>query len=136
MSAMWPVHVALVARLKATAGVTALVGQRIHDGQAPQGETFPYIVIDSQTGNVQRSFERDGDRGTTNINIWSRYQGLKEAAAIEAAVKAALRTPVTATGWGAVRIKWEQTRPITEGPDTRRIILQCGYFVLSETVET
>lgn len=139
MSAIWPVHVALVARLKATAGVVALLGAnpntRVFDGTAPQGTAKPYVVIDSQTGNRARTLEREGDSGTTNVNIWSSYQGIKEVSAIEAAVKAALVAPVTVPGWGTVRLMWDQTIPITEESDLRHLVVRFRYFVLAEVAE-
>lgn len=80
---------AIVARLKADAGVTALVGQRIYD-PVPPGATFPYVSF-----GPRDSLSDDADcitafEITMQIDAWSRDPGFKQALQIADAVRNAL----------------------------------------------
>lgn len=80
---------AIVHRLKNTAGVTALVAQRVFD-QVPPNTAFPYISY-----GPDQVFSDDVDCITAyeisvQIDIWSRAVGQPEMKRIAGAVRASL----------------------------------------------
>lgn len=92
---------ALVAALKADAGVAAIVGARVYD-EPPQDVAFPYVRI----GEILvRPFHTDGQEAfeiTFGIEAFSRpVAGRVEAARLAYAVQAALHDQTLAiTGYG------------------------------------
>lgn len=78
MSATIPVRVALLARLRAHAGVQAEVGgepgrSRVFGGVADDPNDFKYIVVGDpgeQPRGASVPFGRDGHEGTTRIRAW------------------------------------------------------------------
>lgn len=79
----------MVTRLKAHAGVTALVGQRIYD-RVPESAQFPFIqigyfqIVDDSADCV------DSVECYIELQAWSRAVGQVEAKEIASAVRAAL----------------------------------------------
>lgn len=120
-TALWPIQVALVARLKATAGVVALVGQRIYDGEAPQGAARPYIVVGEGTEEPQNAFGSEGLDDTVTCHVFSDYNGRKEAFEIVAAMDAALVTALTITGWGSAHMRPDFATILVEADGTRHV---------------
>lgn len=138
MSAIWPIQVAMVARLQANAPLQALLGNpmRLFDTIAPAGTLTPYAVIADQIGTRARTLDREGDSGTTTINIFTSGESIKQAAQIATAIQVALSTPLTVAGFGTVRMMWDQDIPLRETTGgRRRLSSRYSYFVLSETVE-
>lgn len=80
----------IVDRLKAHAGVTALVAGRVYD-RAPKGASFPYISL-GPTDAVRVPGDCKALRDVTvQVDIWSNYQkGKVEAKRIADAVEDAL----------------------------------------------
>jgi hypothetical protein len=114
MSSLWAVQVALVARWKDTAAVTALVGTRIYDGAAPANAVAPYVVVGSKTEAQRRTMARAGFANTVTSHIWSDYNGDKEALAILEAMNDALVSPLVLEGFGAARLKPEFTETLVD----------------------
>jgi len=88
----------LVAKLKATAGVTAIVAARIYPMFAPQGAALPFLIY--ETTMDQPVNHAGGTTGTRQIQIAltcfaSTYTGAK---ALAAAVEAALSGWIDANG--------------------------------------
>lgn len=81
---------ALVATLRADAGVSALVGSRVYD-EPPHGVTFPYIRIDDISPSPFDTTCTEGAEVQIGLEVHSRAtQGRVEAVAIAEAVQAAL----------------------------------------------
>jgi hypothetical protein len=93
----------VIARLLATAGVTALAGQRVEPGRRTQGSPFPSIVVNRISGEPMLSDDEPGADELTDsriqIDCWAEtYAGAKLLAR---AVRAALRGySTTAIGSG------------------------------------
>lgn len=81
---------AIVHRLKNTAGVTALVAQRIFD-QVPPNTAFPYISYGSDQVLSDDADCVTGYEIFIQIDVWSRAVGQPEMKRIGGAVRAALR---------------------------------------------
>lgn len=98
---------ALVAALKADAGLSALVGNRVYD-QPPQTPTRPFVRI----GGIQpRPIRSDGKRAanlTFAIEVHSRpASGRVEATRCAEAIVAALDgVTLTVTGFTLVQLHW------------------------------
>lgn len=122
MSLLWPLQKALVARLKGDPGVSALVGQRVHDGQAPAGTGYPYVVVGESTEVEARTMGRSGFTDTVTVHIWSQYDGRKEALQVLTAIGRALAAPLVLDGYGSARLRQEFVTTLldTDGPVTLR----------------
>jgi hypothetical protein len=81
---------ALIAKLLATAGVTALVGTRVFPGARPQGSGLPAIVLNLIA--AEPSYSDDGEDGieTARIQIDCWGESYTSAKLTARAVKAAL----------------------------------------------
>lgn len=81
------VQKAVVAALKADAGLIAVVGTRIYD-DVPQNATFPYVTFDNFLGEpAVETLSGEGFEVLLTLSIWSRskagrVQALQAAAAI------------------------------------------------------
>lgn len=81
---------AIVARLKASAPITALVGDRIFDA-VPENASFPYV---SMGPSDELSDDTDCTTGfdiAFQVDCWSRAVGFPEVKALSDAVRHALR---------------------------------------------
>lgn len=58
---------ALIARLLATTGVSALVGSRVYPGSVPQGATMPAVVVNVISGGPL--YADDGEVGLDNTRV-------------------------------------------------------------------
>ena len=81
---------ALIAWLKADAGVQALLGDpaRIWD-QAPRGAAYPHLLIDRSESHPVAA-DGCGIEHSLTLRCASRFEGVEEANAICAAVRAAI----------------------------------------------
>lgn len=106
-SAIWSIQEALVARLKATAGVTALVASRIYDGRAPDAAPKPYIVVGESVEDQDNAFAQIGvaDELTCHVFSKSPENNRRECIAIVEAMDAALETPLTLEDWGTAHCR-------------------------------
>lgn len=82
----------LIAKLLATAGVTALVGQRINWSRRPQGQALPAIVLTRVSGlpDVHHAGASGLVESRVQVDCWGASYGSAKAVAraVEAAVTA------------------------------------------------
>jgi hypothetical protein len=107
---------AVVARLKADAGVTALVGQRIYD-RVPPDAVFPSVSLGPEQTAPSRADCYDGREITFQVDVWSRAVGFPEVKRIAEAVRAALQdAPLSLTGHRLLDITFTEARTFRD-PD-------------------
>lgn len=109
MSALYPLQVAVVARLKGDNGVAALVGEKVFDAAAPAGTALPWLTVDQPTG-VQEggSLETRGFNHTITVNaVHSDDTGNAGVMEVGDAAKAALRLPLSVAGHGSTGLRLE-----------------------------
>ncbi|MBI1188316.1 MAG: DUF3168 domain-containing protein [Alphaproteobacteria bacterium] len=100
-------RIALIARLKADAGVVAAVGEavRVFDF-VPEDEPFPYFTIRSQA----RPWDTTSDRGHEHevlLNYWYEGEGKRHGEAVLYAVQRAFRDHQAALSDHALRnLEW------------------------------
>lgn len=125
---LWALQVALVDRLKADAGMEALVGDRIFDGMAPEGTEFPYVRVSSKTEVPNDTFGNEGAEVTITLDIFSKplltlgIDTEMEAVAVLGAQNKALAVPLNVEGYGSVRLKREFATTLLEDNGTTRHI--------------
>lgn len=78
----------VIAALKATGAVTAIVGQRIYT-DVPQGATFPYLLVSVQSEPFAAN-DFSGQTHTVRLQSFSREAGAQQALAIRKAALDAL----------------------------------------------
>ena len=79
---------ALIARLRGDDALDALVGGRIWDGE-PSKRVFPYVAVTRVESRPVRA-DGGGTEQVLTLTGHSRFEGLEEARAISAAIRAAL----------------------------------------------
>ena len=107
MSAIGPLQIAVIARLKGDAAVAALVGAKVFDASAPDGTVEPWITVDSPTG-VQEggTLEKAGFGHTITVHAFhSDRTGNEGVSTVAEAAKAALRAPLTITGHSSTALR-------------------------------
>lgn len=132
MSAIGPLQIAIVARLKADAAVAAIVGVKVFDGVAPGGTDLPFVTVDSLTG-----VEEGGALGnvafghTAGVHAFaSDAEGNKAVLTLAAAVKAALRAPLALTGHSSTRLRLEFETVTSEPGDIRHAPMRFRTFAM------
>lgn len=110
------VQAAVVAALKADAGVGAVVGDRIYD-RAPGSATFPFVSLGPTLGGTE--VETQGGEGwetVVTLDVWSRYApGRKEAADALAAIHAALQNvDLSLSGFTVVMLRLIDSRLMSD----------------------
>lgn len=70
------IQTAIYNKLTSDAPLMALITGVYDD--IPIGQKFPYVNIGESTENKFNTFDRQGHDVTTNINIYSDYEGFKE----------------------------------------------------------
>ena len=130
-------------RLKATAAITALVGQHIYD-RAPADQSgnrvdvpYPYITAGPTTA-IPADFDcLDGEEITIQLDVWS--SGALDASTsaqcrkISDLVKRALHdVDLTLTENALVTLQWELTRIL----DDRNPTIRHGAIQFTATIET
>jgi uncharacterized protein (DUF2126 family) len=122
VSALYPLQVAVVGRLKGNAGVVALVAAKVFDMTAPTGTVEPWVTVDTPTG-VEEGNTLGGYGFGHTITVHAHATdrtGNEEVSAVGAAVKAALRAPLTITGHVAGRLKLDFETTLAE-PNRRHM---------------
>lgn len=131
MSAIYPLQVAVVTRLKGDSGVAALVGAKVFDTAAPAGTATPWITVDSLTG-----VEEGGTLGTRGFGhtitvhaFDSDLTGNAGVSAVAAAAKVALRAPLAISGHvsTALRLDFET---VLEEPNKRHAPMRFRVLAL------
>ena len=88
---------ALIARLRGDDALDALTGGRIWDGE-PAKRVFPYVTVSRVESRPVRA-DGGGVEQVLTLTGHSRFEGLEEARAISAAIRAALdEADLTAEG--------------------------------------
>jgi hypothetical protein len=83
---------AIVARLKASADLAALIGMRIYD-DVPKEKIFPYATVGEGDETSDDVDCIDGFEISLDIDIWSRDVGFPEAKRISDEIRKALKSP-------------------------------------------
>jgi hypothetical protein len=91
-SPAYELQVAIVARLRATADLSSVVGNRIYD-VVPDGAEFPYITLGTVDETSDDADCIDAFELSMDIDIWSREPGFQQCKTISDAVRNALRCP-------------------------------------------
>jgi hypothetical protein len=118
---------AIVARLKATSGVTSLVSTRVYD-RAPHDVQFPFVQIGNFEILDDSNECHDAFECRIEVNVWSRDIGQEQAKAIASAVHSALHRyspDLSADDFAMVgEIEHENSRALGDGDGiTTRIIV-------------
>jgi hypothetical protein len=94
MAAALELQAAIVAALKASAEVAAIVGARVYDNVPRAADeitaTFPFVALSGWQSITEDAECVDGEDITVTLDVWSRAVGMPEAHRLAAAVKAAL----------------------------------------------
>jgi hypothetical protein len=119
-----PLQAAVVAALKASADLTAIVGAKIYD-RVPPNTLPPYTTITGWQEIEDGTDCLDASEIFFDVQCFSVEVGRPQAARMAAAAKAALHrlTPATA-GWGETEITYRSTSYFTEadGVTTRAVV--------------
>ena len=81
---------AIIARLLADPGVTAIVGTRVHPGSVPQGTALPAIVFNRVDGAPLYSDDGEAGLETERVQIDCWSDSYSEAKRLARAVRASL----------------------------------------------
>ena len=114
----WALRQALYAALLADAGLKALVGDpvRLYD-DVPAGAAFPFITFGDSDIRDWSTMTEQGAEHTVTLNVWSRYEGHKEAQDILDALEAALQdAPLSLTGHALINLQFVSSQIIRD-PD-------------------
>lgn len=113
-----PLQAELVGRLKAAAGLTALIGDRVYD-EPPGSPIFPYVTLGESQVLPDKVDCIDGTELFPAIDAWSRAQGFPEVKQIGAAVIAALDdAALNVAGYNVIVFQIENIRYLRD-PDGR-----------------
>lgn len=122
----FPLQTALFAALTAPNALPATVGGRVYDA-APQNALTPYVSLGDCQVLPDKAGCIDGAECYPIIDVWSTYNGYKEAKTIAAAIVAALDDKpdaLSVAGFDVIVFELEQYQPLRD-PDsvTRRVSL-------------
>ncbi|MFZ0267765.1 DUF3168 domain-containing protein [Caulobacter sp.] len=129
-----PLQSAIVAALKASAAVTALVDDRIWD-DVPDRPQFPYISLGPDDPMDDHDTCIGGADTTMQVNVWSRAVGRVEAKQVVAAVIAALDAPLIVTGHNVNghRVERSFVQRDQAEPRTKHGVVVMGYLTTPST---
>jgi len=68
---------ALYASLNNDSTLTSTLGSSVYD-EAPEGSSFPYVVLGESTAIEYDTKDVDGSENTMTFHVWSQYRGAKE----------------------------------------------------------
>lgn len=113
---------ALVERWVNDSALTALVGGRVLDRLARQGETMPYLRLGSRTEvpSDMRTLDRGGWDVTVTADLFcgglvdNAYVGFEEAETIVNAMHAAVLEPLLLEGFGMASLRPDGTAYLSE----------------------
>lgn len=111
-----PLQAALVAALKGSAAVTALVGGRVFD-HVPEDAAYPYLVIGEALEEPDNTHDSFGRRLDEAVHVWDRVDGFARPMDIVAAIVALLdhqRTALTVAGHRVVSIRFLDARTLRD----------------------
>lgn len=122
----WPLQQAILAALIEDGALPSVVGQRVYDSP-PQNAITPYVSLGDCQVLPDKAGCIDGAECYPIIDVWSTYDGYKEAKEIAAAVVAALDDKpeaLTVAGFNVIVFELDTYQPLRD-PDgiTRRVSL-------------
>lgn len=129
MNSLEQLQPAILAKLKGDATLMGMVTGVFDD--VPQGQSFPFIQVGTATETPRNTFGRKGREATITLDIFSRYQGFKEALQIYSRVDELLDgEPLTLQSYQLVFLQNDGMNTIL-GPDgiTRHIPARYRAFV-------
>lgn len=111
--ALGPVHAAILAKLKATAGLTAIVpAERVTD---QPGTTMPYVLVESadetpfNTMGGTVDLPKWGGVATVRVRVVSQFRGDSQVSLILSLIKGALDgQPLTVTDYPTAIVAFER----------------------------
>lgn len=106
---------AIIAALKASPGVSAMVGARVYDS-VPDRVDFPYISLGPTDETSDDADCIDGFEMSLQIDCWSRAVGFPEVRKVADAVRQALKPDMTLTDNALVYLNHLVTRTFRD-PD-------------------
>lgn len=122
----WPLQTAILSALTVSGTLPAVVGARVYDSP-PQNAQTPYVSIGDCQVLPDKAGCIDGAECYPIADVWSTYNGYKEAKTIAAAIVAKLDDKpenLTVSGFDVIVFELEQYQPLRD-PDgiTRRVSL-------------
>ena len=123
---------AIVAALKADAGVGAIAGNRIYD-RVPQNVTYPCVSFGFRDGSPWEAQSVSGWELLLTINVWSRDYGSGEAENLGSAVYVALHDvalTLSTQTFGFGQLVTQDTQPQGDGITT--LIRQRWEFITTD----
>jgi len=123
---------AIVAKLKADAGVGAIAGDRIYD-RVPESVTYPFVGFGFRSGEPWEAQLVNGWNALMTINIWSRNYGSVEAENLSKAVYEALHDvalSLSTQTFGFGKLVTQDTQPQGDGITT--LIRQRWEFITTD----
>lgn len=120
-TALWPLQLAIVAKLRARSTLMELISG-VFD-EVLEDAAHPYVTAGSITETVADAHNQRGLDASVVLHIWSKYPGYKEAAEILTELDAALdRQALTVAGFKDVSIAHEQHTELRDpDPEIRHI---------------
>lgn len=102
-------HTALIAKLQAASGLTALLtdgASGVYD-HVPQGSSFPYVSVGEYATQEDGAKGLNGQDFDVTIHTWSRYRGRKEIFDIMKQIYAALHEQsLTVSGGDTILLRY------------------------------
>jgi len=119
-----PLHVALLARLK------ALVDCPVWDA-VPQGSDYPYVCMDSIMAVDDPYLKLRVTTRYAYLSVWSRSYGQAEVLSILGQLSAINETPLTLSAGRVVSVRVERTQTIRQ-PDNLTYQGQCTLRIITQ----
>ena len=110
----------IIDNLKASVGLSALVGTRIYD-YVPQKPTFPFINIGEDSLTEFDTTTEYGARIAATIHTWSNNRGRKECKDIQAEIRNSLHeATLTFPAFTIDICRWESSQSFIDADGTTR----------------
>jgi hypothetical protein len=108
----------MVARLKADATLSAIIGTRVYDAP-PAGPTFPYVTLGEEQTIPDRGQGYEGSDVSLTLHTWSKATGYPQTKQMIEAVRASLtNAPLTLSGHRLVSLEFEESRVLRDTDPT------------------
>lgn len=118
MSGGWALRVAIFNAVRGDTGVQALIGDpaRLFD-DVPPGAAFPYVTFGEASETDWSTATETGTEHALTLEVWSKYEGHKEAISILDALESALHhAALTLTGHALINLQ-VLGKDMTRDPD-------------------
>jgi len=130
MSVLWPLHVALTARLRGDAALMGLLPGGVHSGSVPSTAARPYLVLNSPTEEEADTFAEYGQSATIQLDTYSP-SNVKSTQVVDQVldrVEMLLRTPLELDGHLPATPRKELRAVLVEDDETRHGTVRYGIF--------